>query len=654
MKDIFKNGGDLSQIIPGFEFRAEQLHMADFIRERLDARENAVIEAGTGTGKTLAYLIPALIHAKDNSLKVGVTTETKALQKQLMEKDLPVVSRLFSEKLCMDFTYSLCLGSSNYACYQRYEAAVRRGIFDKKDLARLSELRARFTSGKVFTRFDVSLPGRIWSEIAREAEGCAMYRCPRAQHCPYQKARKEWMSADLLIMNHYLYFTHIASGKSYLPQTDIMIFDEAHSVEDIASAQLGFDCSSALLRDILDRFYSSKRKVTLLGRISDESKKESAVNLWNDILKTGVEFFDSLRDRLPNGSMQQRMKKPLQDGGFAASMNTFLNLLSEVEDDFDDEFVQMDFDLAKTKLLQFSENIHSFTELSKKSYVYWIEGESGALIADIHCKGQPIIISDIMKRDVMSQYDSALFVSATLSINGDFSYTSFRLGMERYKTLTLPSPFDYLKQSVLYLERSLPGPGDPKFIRQAAERTADIINIVGGNCLILFTSYRMLDQIRAILADLITNRIYSQGDLPSQEAVSMYTEDDGSVLMGTHSFWQGIDLPGDLLRCVIMMRLPFAVPDSPPVQAKMDMIEAQGKKPFFAYQIPEAVIKFKQGFGRLIRTRDDRGIVAVLDPRLLSKSYGTRFISSLPKCRTVSQMKMLKEAYADITAEKTK
>jgi ATP-dependent DNA helicase DinG len=651
MMDIFRKDGHLQDLVLGYEFRAEQLHMADFIHERLVEHENAIIEAGTGTGKTLAYLLPALIHARENDAKVGVTTETKALQKQLMDKDLPLVRKLLSEKMGIDFTYALCMGGANYPCRHRYEAAIKKGIFDKDDLARLSATRRLFNEGVAFSRFDAPLPGKIWSEICREADACGQFRCIYAQTCPYQRARKEWMAADLLVMNHYLFFTHIASGKTYLPQTDIIIFDEAHSVEDIASAQLGFDCSSSILRDIMERFHNPRKRTDLLSHISDEKKRSAAKDLWQDILTEAHNFFEKMRDRMPRDAQQMRLQRtPGAGSETIVAMNAFLTLLAEVEDDFDDEQLKMEFEIPRGKLFLFMESLNSFISSHKEDYVYWIEAGGTDLLSDIHCKGQPIRIADIMRREVMNGYESAIFVSATLSISGDFSYTASRLGMERFKSQALPSPFDFRRQAILFLDKNLSEPSHPSFIREAARRAAEIIKIVNGNCLMLFTSYRMLEDVRSQLADMVPHHIYSQGDLPSQEAVALYIEDDNSILMGTHSFWQGIDLPGDLLRCVIMMRLPFSVPDSPPIQARIEKLQEQGRNPFMAYQIPEAVIKFKQGFGRLIRSRQDRGIVAILDSRIITKPYGRNFLKSLPDCRMAYQIQGLAENYSGLLA----
>ncbi|MCL1911916.1 MAG: ATP-dependent DNA helicase [Leptospirales bacterium] len=648
MIEIFGENGHLCDIIRGYEFRKEQLDMADFALERFLEKEHAAIEAGTGTGKTLAYLIPALIYAKKNGLKAAVTTETKALQKQLLDKDLPIVKRLFAEKLEIDFTYALCMGSSNYPCRQRYEATVKKGLFDA---ARLSSLHELMFSGKIFSRFDISLPVEIWQNVCREPDACRSFHCPYANKCSFMRARKEWVTADLLVMNHYIFFTNIASGQTYLPHSDIIIFDEAHSLEDVGCGQLGFDCTFSALTDIIDRLHVRRRKGTLLNGITDDTLREKAILLWGDIHREGQRFFENMRSIVSKRNQWQRVREPLNEGhAFIAVMKSMVELILKAREFFDDEYQQMELDILQGKLYVFSENLEKFLKLEQNDYVYWLESDGNSLLPEIHCKGQPIRIGEIIQKEVLRKCASALFVSATLSVNGDFSYIASRLGLERFKTSSLPSSFDYKKQAIFYVDKKMPKPVHPDYIRYAAFAAAEIIKIVNGNCLILFTSYKMLEEVRSLLAGMIPHRIYSQGDMPSQEAVAMYMDDDNSVLMGTHSFWQGIDLPGDMLRCVIMARLPFSAP-SPLVQARIDELTEQGRNAFTMYQVPEAVIKFRQGFGRLIRGKKDYGIIAVLDNRIVSESYGQKFLRSVPDCRQVSQLRGLADDYNLIADE---
>ena len=648
MKEIFAENGYLCDIIRDYEFREEQLVMADFALGCFAEKEHAVIEAGTGTGKTLAYLIPAIIYAKENGLKAVVTTETKALQKQLLDKDLPIVKRLFAEKLETDFTYSLCMGSSNYPCRQRYEMTVKKGLFDA---ARLSVLPGLMSSGKIFSRFDVSLSSEVWQNICREPDICRFFHCPYSYNCSFMRARKEWLTADLLVMNHYMFFTNIASGNTYLPQSDIIIFDEAHSLEDIGCSQLGFDCTFSALVNIIERLHTPRRQNTLLAGITGKDLREKAILLWETIHKEGQGFFENMRSVISKKNQWQRIRKPLDKGqSFVAAMKSMIELLSEAKASFDDEHQQMELDVLQGKLFTFSENLRKFLQLEQSDYVYWLESEGDSLLPEIHCKGQPIRIEKIMQNEVLKKCSSALFVSATLSVNGDFSYIGSRLGLENFKTDSLPSSFDYKKQAVFYVDRKIPKPDHPDYVRYAAFAAAEIIKIVNGNCLVLFTSYKMLEDVHALLAGMIPHKIYSQGDMPTQEAVAMYMDDNNSVLMGTHSFWQGIDLPGDMLRCVIMARLPFSAP-SPLVQARIDEVTEQGGNAFVMYQVPEAVIKFKQGFGRLIRGKKDYGIIAVLDNRIVSESYGQKFLRSIPDCRKAFQIQSLADNYNFIAGE---
>ncbi len=649
MKEYFGSEGCLAEAISGFEHRREQEQMADFILERLVEQENGIVEAGTGTGKTLAYLIPALIYATESEKKVSVTTETKALQKQLLDKDLPLVKDIFSRYLDKDISFALCLGSANYPCRRRYETILKRGSLEKADIQKLTRLGNLFKEERPFSRFDLRISNHLWGQVCREPDGCNSFRCMYASGCAYQMARREWQEADLLVMNHYLFFTNISSGKAFLPETDVVIFDEAHSIEDIAASQLGFALSLDMLSEIMDRFFRKTRRSSLLMNIRKEEEKRRALELFEKIVKEGGSYFEKIRSLFPRNDMQLRLRKAVPYGeSLVALCKNFLNLLAEAEDDFDEEYLKLEFDIARGRLFAFSENLTHFVFQNLDNHVYWIERSSRDLLGSVVVRSQPIQISDIMRREVIEHYDAAIFVSATLAVKGDFSYMAGRLGLDRPVTLALPSSFDYSSQSVLFLGKDMVQPGEDHYIHQAAEAAAEVIAMTGGNCLMLFTSYRMLEDVRGVLGDLVENRLYSQGELTSSEAMEYYLDDDGAVLLGTHSFWQGIDLPGDLLRGVIMMRLPFSVPDSPPVQARVEILKQRGLNPFMSYQVPEAVIKFKQGFGRLIRSSRDVGIVAVLDSRIVSKPYGRYFLDSLPPASVTFRFDDAKEKYREI------
>jgi ATP-dependent DNA helicase DinG len=646
VEKFFGQNGALANSFPEFEYREEQLQMAKFIERRLIDNENAMIEAGTGTGKTLAYLIPAIMHAKNQDKKVIISTETKALQKQLIDKEIPVVKKIMADVFKENFIYSLCLGSSNYVCIRRYELALQQGKFRMDEIESLKQIPVVLKKEKVYTRFDVKLYNNLLNQFCREFEICLGSRCGFSGECPYQKARKKWAVSDILVMNHYLFFSNIAGGGSYLPRADIVIFDEAHSLEEIGAKQLGISLSNSYLSEVIDTFYKKRRKNNLIAHISSETKKKSAVNLAEKILNEGTVFFSKAASLIPSGQSQHRILKELPFGfELLKLINDFLDLLSSVDSDFLNLFFKMELDIAKSRFEDILAGLDLIINHSQKDYVYWIESMDENLMLDCALQAQPIMITEIMRTEVFRSYDSTLLISATLAVEGNFVFFSSKYGIERNENLLLSSPFDYMNQAVLFIARELSEPTEPIFIKQSANIAAEIIKTVNGNCLMLFTSYKMLENVRRELGGLIENRIYSQGDMPVAEAVELYLSDENSILMGTHSFWQGIDFKGDLLRAVILMRLPFSVPDSPPLIAKAEYVTELGLNPFAHLQIPEAVIKFKQGFGRLIRSCNDKGVIAVLDSRLYSKGYGKRFLDSLPKCKTVFDPTILSDEY---------
>lgn len=651
MKDIFGEHGYISQIIPSFEFRKDQIQMGEFILERLYDSENAIIEAGTGTGKTLAYLVPAVMYALEQDKKIAISTETKALQKQLIDKDLPIVRELANKYLGSDITYSLCLGGSNYPCRKRFESAIQTGKFSTRELKKLESVRNLFSGKKIFTSFDVSIPGHVWSEINREGETCNSYRCLFAQVCSYQMARKEWSQSNILVMNHYLFFTNIASGKTYLPQCEVIVFDEAHSLEEIAASQMGFNLGYRELLEIIGLFKSDK-KHHIIAAIGDEKLRTDCIEIVHKIIPEITRFFEHIRDMVRSEKYYFRVREPIQTGKTLVDfLKEFMLLLAGAEKEFGEEHpLRIEFDIARGKLFSGIESLSSFIFQSNENYVYWIERETDALLGDLYVRGQPVDIAELFNREVITCYDSSIFVSATLAVNEDFSYIVGRLGIENHRTLPLKSSFDYRSQAVLYIARDMADPANDAYNNQASHDAAEIINYLNGNCLLLFTSYKTLREVKNSLCKLIELPIYSQDVMSPTDAFDRYVSDINSVLMGTHSFWQGIDLPGDLVRGVLVMKLPFAVPDSPPMEARMERIALTGKSPFTAIQIPEAVIRFKQGFGRLIRSSTDRGIVAVLDSRVFNKPYGKIFLKSIPECRVVYSLAELKHEYSKMVA----
>lgn len=651
MVEIFGNAGFLKQVINDYELREEQLQMAEFILEGLYDSENCLVEAGTGIGKTVAYLVPALIYAIENDKKISLSTETKTLQKQLMDRDIPLVKKLFNRHLNLDFSYSLCLGSSNYPCFARYEALLKKGGFPKSALHSLESLQTRFQNGEMFTRFDLKISSELWGQVNREGDNCSSYRCHYSPMCSYQKARKEWSQSRLLVMNHYLFFTNIASGKVYLPQTELAIFDEAHSIEEIASSQLGCEAGHEELTSILSLFHRARKKNTLIGTLPNNELKKRYLDLIHAATAEAGNFFEKARSRFLLEKNTLRIRKPVEEGyPLVDLLKQLMILIAESEDHFyQDEFLKLEFDIARSKLFLYLEGLRTFMYHEKEEYVYWMEKETGRLLGDIRLRARPVNISEIMSHEVMSFYEASVFVSATLAVNGDFSYMINRLGIDRCRALALKSTFDYKNQMVIYIAGDITAPETGNFFEESALVSSGIIKELNGNCLMLFTSYKMLGEVKSRLMNIVEFPIYSQDTLTSSEALDNFINDHNSILMGTHSLWQGIDLRGDLLRGVIMMKLPFSVPDSPAVEAKIERIVSEGKNPFTAFQVPEAVIRFKQGYGRLIRSRKDKGVIAILDSRIVKKSYGKIFLKSLPEeCAIVYSVQDLIDKYREL------
>lgn len=645
MKEIFSPEGYLNTELPEYEYRESQLVMAEFITDRLLDNENGIIEAGTGTGKTMAYLVPALMYAIEHEKKLAVSTETKALQKQLFDKDIPVAQKIFREHMGLDFKYALCLGSSNYPCRRRFEHYLRKGTFDKSHIEYLNRLSNLFRDKKIFTFFDADVPGYIWEEVARDSETCSQQKCPLSSMCPFQWARREWAQADLLVMNHYLFFSNVAAGKTYLPVTEAVIFDEAHSIESIASMQLGFSIDHDFLLNLLQKFYT-RGKYSIVTGFKDNNLREDAIRNIELIAKESQIFFEKIRDRFNGNENVRRIITTSTDGDkLLERIKKLIEILKTAEKDFEEEDMLIEFEPARNRLVAFCEALISFLNLSSDNYVYWIERSGRELLGNITLTGRPVNIDDIMRHEVFSFYESSVFVSATLSVKNDFSFFMSTVGFEHGSGIVLDSPFNHTEQMILYLAGDIPSPDEEEYPAAVARTSAEIITLLGGNCLILFTSYSMLKNVKKILERKIDNTIYSQDDMSPSKALYCYINDNGSVLMGTHSFWQGIDLPGDLLKGVIITRLPFAVPDTPIMEAKFERLREAGKNPFVYLQIPEAVLKMKQGAGRLLRRGTDRGIVAILDSRIKTKSYGAIFSGSLPECEKTGSLKELTAKY---------
>ncbi len=634
--EIFNEDGILAELVDGYEQREAQAEMSGCILETLFDGKCCIIEAGTGVGKTMAYLIPALYYSVTENKKVAVTTETKALQQQIMLHEIPVACSIVKKLTGVNPRYSLCLGSANYPCRKRLEMVKSHGEVSGAQLKLVGDI-GRFMDGKgVITRFDIRAGEELWQKICRDPESCGMNRCRYASRCVFLRAKKEWQEAHLLVMNHYLFFTNVASGKTYLPEMDAVFFDEAHSLERIGSTQLGFRLSVKSLRETLDRLIRKRKGGAVVENVLPPDAAVKVHQITGGIIKEADLFFTNLQRSFSHAASVHRVKKSLPEGKpLVAVLKTGLEFMEAHVNEECEEMELSEFDMLRGRLFNFMDNLASFISMSNENFVYWVERQRNVLIGDLELVGQPVEISDIFSRDVAGYYESLCFVSATLAIHEDFSYIASRLGLHDYRSMICQSPFRYEHQSVLFLNRDGPSPVQDDYTAMAAEDAARIISMVGGRTLILFTSYSMLDAVKNHLQDHLSNGMYCQGEMSATEALSAYRNDVSGILLGTHSFWQGIDLPGDMVRCVIIMRLPFGAPENPPVQARIERIKEAGGNAFARYQLPEAVLLLKQGFGRLIRSSKDKGVVAILDSRICGKQYGNVFLKSLPNSRRV-------------------
>lgn len=644
MIQFFGEKGHLQDILPLFEHRKEQVTIAEFLLECLTNQETAFIEAGTGIGKTLAYLVPTIIYALENDKKITLSTETKTLQQQIMYKDLPLVSKLLQAHGGYDFKYSLCLGSWNYPCIKRFNAVLARGSFSKSELKTVEKIQKLFDSRNIFTAFDVNASKRLWTEINRESDICDGFRCQHTSRCVYSRARREWNESTLLVMNHYLYFSNLAAGSTFLPRTDFAIFDEAHSLEEIISQQLRYTVSGGLIRDIIEPVNPQGRR-NILHAIDDKKMVDQLAVSVPGVLAETESYFHKLESALKNQSAYTRLRECLPFGSeLVKKLKDIILLLGDIDEDRISESGRVELEITRGKLFVLAEQLTVFVFQNLDNYVYWIERGPDSLIGNVTAKCQPVEVAGIVESD-FGAFDSCFFVSATLTINNEFGYIAGKLGIRNYRTLLLESSFDYMSQLILYIDKTIGEPDRAQYAEKSADLSSEIVSLLDGNCLILFTSYRMLGEIKNMLRDRSDREIFSQDELSSTEAIAEFIENQNSILMGTHSFWQGIDLPGDLLRGVIMARLPFSVPDSPPMEAKIELITGRGGNPFYHLQVPEAILKFKQGFGRLIRSKTDMGIVAVLDSRILTKPYGKLFLRSIPQCKIVYTFEDVEREY---------
>ncbi len=654
MEELLGRGSGISSAIENFEIRDQQIEMAQIVQKGIKTGGIMVIEAGCGIGKSFAYLVPFIKRAeKTPGSRVAVSTYTKTLQKQLIEKDIPLLQKALNSEV----RAALCLGSENYLCLRRLASSMQlqftRGVGESGELGRLNSW-SRNSADGIRMNAGFTLSNSIWSDVCRQSDFCLERKCPHFSGCFYFAAKKQQARAGILVLNHHLLFNDIASGRTILPRYDAIVFDEAHNLEDSASDTLGLRVSMTGVKFLLSRIHHSGRPGTLLGRFRNKLPAPLIRELTEAVRESSAaadDFFSTVLEKFGTDKLTLRINSPgIFDDCLSGPLENLGEILRKSREGLTDPEAELEFKSFSARCVEKSVELRHIISTGLENYVYYLEINPGRSRIQCSLNGAPVEVSDLMRKLVFEEFSPVILSSATLAVNGSFDFINKRLGIENARTALIDSPYDYSNRALFYVPGNMPSPSSrpEQFLESVVEEAAGILEITRGRSFILFTSYSMLNSAASSLADRFPDlRFLVQGEISRGEMVREFTSGENTVLMGTSTFWQGVDFPGRLLECVIITKLPFAVPDNPVTEARIEKLKEEGADAFLEYQVPSAALIFKQGFGRLIRHRDDFGIVAVLDPRINKKRYGRIFLESLPRCATVSSIGELGARYRE-------
>jgi len=645
IEGFFEDGGILSQHLDNYENRLQQVQMAKAVAEVFTSRKPLIVEAATGTGKTLAYLMPAIASGK----RVVISTQTKALQEQIFNKDIPFLKKVWPG----EFKAVVLKGRKNYLCKLRYDK-ISQPVFRKAGEGKYWA-RIKTWAEETQTGDRAEIPGlpddyQTWSDLSVGSEACLGAKCPFHEECFITKAREDASMAQVIVVNHHLFFADLAlrdlGHGEVLPPYDAIVFDEAHHLESIATSYFGLQISNYRFSEI----------ITDITRVLDEENIEAS-NLVSKLDSLDV-IYKNYFSNLKFGKYDGRclLDEVLGSPKIEESQEELTDILKEIEraigslgrlGDRRERIVDRVADLRL--------ELGFITRQGDDKYVYFLEiRDRGTFL-----QACPIDVAETVRRKLLDTHDMMVFTSATLSTAGDFEFLKDRLGMLAFKsndqtfkdydisTLSLPAVFDYENNCMLYVPNRLPEPRSENYVEHVTTVIKYLLDISGGDAFVLFTSYSNLNAVHENLEDEIAGLVLKQGEAPKSDLLNTFKNTPGSVLFATASFWEGVDVEGDALRMVIIDKLPFSNPSDPIFSARAALLESRNQNPFMALTVPMAALSLKQGFGRLIRSKTDKGVVAILDSRIATKRYGSYFIDSLPPAKLAWRAAEVRDWWAE-------
>jgi ATP-dependent DNA helicase DinG len=659
MQQIFGPDGLISKAHPEYEHRPGQIQMAEAVVRAFEQRHHLIVEAGTGTGKTLAYLVPAIAAACGSGARVVISTGTKNLQEQLMDKDIPFLSDVLPAK----FRAAVMKGRNNYACLHRIKRAESMPVLEGLDeIDHFDEVFRWVTQTSTGDRAELyNLPENLpfWRHIDARSDTCLGQQCADFEPCFITRMRQRAIDADIIVVNHHLFFADLALRNgaygSVLPDYAAVILDEAHQIEDVASEYFGSQVSTYQIDDLL-------RDAGML-KLEDRETERELTRISSRIQRFADMFWVSFREGrglegrfalAPRGS-SPTVREGVDAGTDAGepqagmpalpasdtyhALDNALNRLETTLDVLKDPPADAESIVRRTRQLRFDLNF--IIKGEDKKFVYWLERRGRG----VFLRASPIDVSGLLQDKLFEKVPTVILTSATLSSAGNFRFIRERLGLDKAEEMIAESIFDFENQAVLYLPPQMPDPRSPQWAIAAAEEVIKIVNATEGRAFVLSTSLSGMNELFERVAPEIDYPCFVQGSASKGALLKKFRSTPNAVLFATASFWQGVDVRGEQLSCVIIDKLPFAVPSDPVVAARQRYIEEQGGSSFYEYSVPQAIISLKQGLGRLIRSTTDRGVLAVLDPRLRTKMYGQTFLQSLPPCRVTSDIDELARVF---------